>query len=108
MTPSVRPAVALVLATYNRAVPLERLLECLEHQTGLGGSSGVEWELIVVVDGSTDDSVKVLERWVSRGTLPLRFFVQGNTGQAAARHNGILKTEAPHIVVIDDDMEVCR
>ena len=32
---------------------------------------------------------------------------QANAGQSVARHNAILKTTAEHVVVIDDDMEVC-
>jgi glycosyltransferase involved in cell wall biosynthesis len=95
--------VALVLATYNRAAPLERLLGCLERQT----VSRDAWEIIVTVDGSTDDSEGVLARWVARGTLPLQFMVQANAGQSVARHKGILRTEAEHIIVIDDDMELC-
>jgi glycosyltransferase involved in cell wall biosynthesis len=103
MTSAAHPAIAIVLATYNRARPLEHLLGALEKQT----LSRDAWELIVAVDGSTDDTVKVLERWVARGTLPLQFLVQDNAGQSVARHNGILRTSAEYIIVIDDDMEVC-
>ena len=97
------PAIALVLATYNRAKPLERLLEALEKQT----LPRAEWEVIVGVDGSVDDTKEVLERWVKKGTLPLRFLVQKNAGQSVARHNAILRTQAEHVIIIDDDMEVC-
>lgn len=103
MTSEAHPAIAIVLATYNRARPLEHLLGALEKQTIARDA----WELIVAVDGSTDDTVKVLERWVERGTLPLQFLVQDNAGQSVARHNGILRTSAEYIIVIDDDMEVC-
>ncbi len=100
---NVAPRIALVVATYNRAVALERLLGVLEHQTIPEGS----WEVIVAVDGSTDDTEEVLARWVSRGSLPLQFFVQKNAGQSVARHNAILRSTAEHVIVIDDDMEVC-
>ena len=101
--PGSPPAIALVLATYNRAVPLERLLRALEKQT-LPRST---WEVIVAVDGSTDDTEKLLERWVAKKSLPLRYLVQANAGQSVARHNGILRTPAEHVIIIDDDMEVC-
>lgn len=96
-------SVALVVATYNRAGPLEQLLSALERQTIARDS----WEVIVAVDGSTDGTDQVLARWADRGTLPLRSFAQPNAGQAVARHNGILRTLAEHVIVIDDDMEVC-
>ena len=44
---------------------------------------------------------------MARATLPLQYQVQANAGQSVARHNGILRTTAPHVIVIDDDMEVC-
>lgn len=97
------PPIALVLATYNRAAPLDRLLQALERQT----IARDLWEIIVAVDGSTDGTEQVLARWVSKGTLPLQFLVQENAGQSVARHNGILRTHAEHVIVIDDDMEVC-
>jgi glycosyltransferase involved in cell wall biosynthesis len=98
-----RPAIAIVLATFNRAHPLEHLLRALEKQTIARDA----WEVVVVVDGSKDDTQDVLARWVSRGTLPLQYLVQDNAGQSVARHNGILRTSAKHVIVVDDDMEVC-
>ena len=105
MNPSSQPppSIALVVATYNRAGPLVRLLECLERQTIRRDA----WEIVVTVDGSTDASAEVLARWVSKGTLPLQFLLQENAGQSVARHNGILRTSAEQVIVIDDDMEVC-
>jgi glycosyltransferase involved in cell wall biosynthesis len=103
MTFAASPAIAIVLATYNRARPLERLLEALERQT----LDRRAWEVVVAVDGSTDDTVDVLDRWVARGTLPLQYLVQDNAGQSVARNNGIQRTSAEHVIVIDDDMEVC-
>ncbi len=91
------------MATFNRARPLERLLTALERQTLPRDS----WELWVAVDGSTDDTLAVLERWQAKGTLPLQFLHQQNAGQSAARHAAILRSHGAHTIVIDDDMEVC-
>jgi glycosyltransferase involved in cell wall biosynthesis len=102
-TSSSSPEIALVIATYNRAKPLERLLEVLERQT----IARDRWEIIVAIDGSTDATGDVLERWVAKGSLPLRYFAQENTGQAMARHHAIERTTAEYVIVIDDDMEVC-
>lgn len=56
------------------------------------------------VDGSTDDTMQVLETEAARNELPLRFFRQENAGQAAARHQAIVQARAERIVIIDDDM----
>jgi glycosyltransferase involved in cell wall biosynthesis len=97
-----RPEIAVVLATYNRAGALERLLHDLERQR----IAREAWEIVVAVDGSVDDTQAVLERWMARGTLPLEYFVQKNTGQAGARHNAMSRVTAAHVIVIDDDMEL--
>ena len=48
---------SLIIATYNRAEPLRRLLGWLGRQ-----SMDVDsWEVVVAVDGSTDHTVSVLE-----------------------------------------------
>jgi glycosyltransferase involved in cell wall biosynthesis len=94
---------ALVLATYNRARPLARLLNELRAQT-LDRS---RWELIVCVDGSTDDTMQVLEAEAARNELPLRFFRQENAGQSVARHRAIVEARAERVVVTDDDMGLC-
>jgi glycosyltransferase involved in cell wall biosynthesis len=100
---SERPAIALVVATYNRAKPLEFLLQALARQT----IARSDWEIVVAVDGSTDDTEAVLDRWVKAGTLPLQYLVQANAGQSVARNNGVQRTTAEHVIIIDDDMEVC-
>jgi len=95
--------IALVIATYNRAVPLDGLLSQLENQT----LPKQDWEVIVCVDGSTDNTMSVLSTWKQKKTLPIIYFWQENLGQAAARHNAILRCQASWVVIIDDDMAVC-
>jgi glycosyltransferase involved in cell wall biosynthesis len=100
---STRCAIAVVIATYNRAGPIAHLLYGLQRQT----LSHDRWEVVVCVDGSTDDTEEVLAEWTARKTLPLKYIVQANAGQAVARHNALVRTSADHVIVIDDDMEVC-
>lgn len=102
LTPGSPKEIAIVIATYNRGGPIERLLENLRHQT----LPRTKWEVIVCVDGSTDDTLDVLRRWTDRGELPLKWFFQDNAGQSIARHECILWTCSEYIVVVDDDMEL--
>jgi GT2 family glycosyltransferase len=64
------------------------------------------WDVLVCIDGSNDNSVDIAKKHASLGRIPLTWFEQQNTGQSGARHKAILATEARHIVVIDDDMEL--
>ncbi len=95
------PMLSLVVASYQRAKPLEVLLQRLSEQT-LDKSL---WEVIIAVDGSTDETLEVLERWASVNSLPLKYFYQVNQGQSVARHQGIERALGSRIIIIDDDME---
>ena len=72
------PPLSIVVPTYNRAPQLARLLEALERQSAID-----EFEVIVVDDGSGDDTAGVLS--VTRG-YPLSAIHQPNAGPAAARN----------------------
>jgi glycosyltransferase involved in cell wall biosynthesis/peptidoglycan/xylan/chitin deacetylase (PgdA/CDA1 family) len=89
---------SVVVPTYNRASLLERCLGALaaldEPVAGL--------EVVVVDDGSTDETPRVLERHAS--LLPLRFERQANRGQAAALNRGIRLARGEICLFLDDDV----
>jgi len=87
------PTVSVVIATYNRARFLPETVESVFRQ------SFQDYELIVVDDGSSDDTRKVLERYGSR----VRSFYQENRGPSAARNLGVHHARAPWISIQDSD-----
>jgi glycosyltransferase involved in cell wall biosynthesis len=87
------PTVSVVIATYNRARFLPETIESVFRQ------SFQDYELIVVDDGSSDDTRKVLERYGSR----VRSFYQENRGPSAARNLGVRHARAPWISIQDSD-----
>jgi len=93
------PAVSLVVATRNRARRLASLLTSLEEQTFSGS-----FEVIVVNDGSADETHELLDRWASTGPLPLRALHRvGSGGPGMARNDGWRESRAELIAFIDDD-----
>ncbi len=58
-------------------------------------------EIIVIDDGSTDDTKRVLERHIQSGTI--QYFYQQNAGKAAATRMGILKATGGIICNLDAD-----
>jgi glycosyltransferase involved in cell wall biosynthesis len=86
----------VVIATYNRARLLKETIESVLKQTFR------DFELIVVDDGSTDDTEEVLESYGDR----LRYFREENRGPSVARNLGIHHARASWISIQDSD-DIC-
>lgn len=94
-------ACSVIIPSYNRRPTLEMVLEGLARQT----LSRDAFEVIVVLDGATDDSAAMLEEWQRTGRIAhLRWHCQPNSGQAQARNVGARLAAAPVVVFLDDDV----
>ena len=90
----------MVLAAHNRARSLERLLASLRAQT-IGTD---RFEVIVVDDGSSDDTPAVLATEQARGVLDLHVIRHDtSSGPARARNEGWRTAGAPLVAFTDDD-----
>ena len=87
------PAVSVVIATYNRANYLAETIDSVLSQ------SFQKFELIVVDDGSTDETRRVVAPYGSR----VRYFYQENRGPSAARNLGARNASASWISIQDSD-----
>ncbi len=88
------PAISIVIPTRNRARYLEVALASLAAQDFDGG-----YEVLVVDDGSTDDTAAVVERAGDRYVRQARAL-----GLNAARNAGTGASAAPVIAFLDDDV----
>ena len=92
---------SIIIPSYNRRASLEMVLEGLERQT----LPQTQFEVIVVLDGGTDDSAAMLMAWQQTQRLVhLRWHCQPNSGQAAARNKGVELAATPIVVFLDDDV----
>ena len=87
------PAVTVVIATYNRANYLTQTIDSVL------GQHFRNFELIVVDDGSTDETPHVVAPSGSR----VQYIYQENRGPSAARNTGVRRARAPWISIQDSD-----
>jgi glycosyltransferase involved in cell wall biosynthesis len=92
-----RPQVSILMPTYNRAAFLPAAFESVAAQTF------ADWELIVVDDGSTDDTEEAVSRLAKRFTQPVRYVKQANAGAYAARNAALGLAVAPYVAFYDSD-----
>lgn len=85
--------ISVILPTYNAAEYLSKSIESVLNQTYR------DFELIIVDDGSTDDTQKLLENYKDR----IHYIYQKNGGSYKTRNTGILATDSTYIAFLDAD-----
>jgi glycosyltransferase involved in cell wall biosynthesis len=87
------PLVSIIIPTFNRAEVLSKAIESVLHQTY------TNTEIIIVDDGSTDNTQQILNRFNNR----ILVFSQENKGASAARNRGIQQSRGDIIAFLDSD-----
>lgn len=92
--------VSVIIAVYNTSRYLVRCLDSIKRQT----LSDIE--VILVNDGSTDDSEDICMNYVLKNKCDWRIYTKDNGGLSSARRYGWLRSCGECIVFIDSDDEV--
>ena len=87
------PEISVIISTYNRAAMVTEAVESVLAQ------EMTDFELIVVDDGSTDETEERLSGFGS----PLKYYQQENAGVSAARNRGLVLSTAPLVAFLDSD-----
>jgi glucosyl-dolichyl phosphate glucuronosyltransferase len=91
----------VAICTRDRAHSLRR---CLDSLRSVNVPHGLAWELIVVDNGSTDDTADVAA--ACRGVLPLRLVREETPGLSNARNRAVAEALGDYILWTDDDAGV--
>ncbi|MEI2420365.1 glycosyltransferase family A protein, partial [Arthrospira platensis SPKY2] len=84
-----------VIATYNMGAHVAQAVQSVLDETD------IDLEVVVVDDGSTDDTQAVLEAF--RNDSRVRLIVQENRGQPKAKNAGLLATRGRFVAFCDTD-----
>lgn len=97
----VRGLISVIIPTHNRAHYLEEALRSLERQ------SYRPIQVVVVDDGSTDDTRSTVEGWQTRISedkgFSVEYYYQENQGACAARNVGIMRADGEFLQFLDSD-----
>jgi len=89
--------ISVIVPVYNTFLYLEKCLDSIFNQTL------EEIEVIVINDGSTDDSLKTIKKYYKKYKDKMVIIDKKNEGQAVARNLGIKKAKGEYICFIDSD-----
>ncbi|KEZ15292.1 Glycosyl transferase family 2 [Sphingobium yanoikuyae] len=89
-------AISVIMPAHNAARTIERALQSLRVQTF------EDWEVIVVDDGSSDQTTTIVDRWVASDHR-VRLIRQVQTGAGSARNSGLDVALGEWIVFLDSD-----
>ncbi len=88
---------SLLTPTYNRAHTLPKVYESLKAQTLL------DFEWIIVDDGSTDNTGFLVNGWIKEAPFVIRYFKQSNAGHHVATNKAILEAQGEFCLPLDSD-----
>lgn len=82
---------------YNRGYILHKLYESLCNQTH------VNFEWLIIDDGSTDNTNQLVEKWIKDRKINIRYYRQSNGGKHRAINQGVKLAEGELFFIVDSD-----
>lgn len=89
--------ISIIMPTYNRGYCIERAINSVIKQTHR------DWELIIVDDGSTDNTEEVVNTYKRELGTKLNYFKKANQGVSVARNVAIKRSCGDFIAFLDSD-----
>ena len=90
------PDVSIIIPVYNVEKYFDQCMESIVNQTY------TEIEIILINDGSTDNSGKLCEKWSDKDNR-IKYFSKDNEGLGPTRNFGIEKASSEYVAFVDSD-----
>ena len=91
------PTFSIIIPTYNYAHYLPRAIDSVLAQ------HGDDYELVVVDDGSGDETAEIVKEFVHKFPTKITYFFQENRGLSAARNRGASLSNGDYLLFLDAD-----
>jgi len=91
--------VSVIICTHNRSRVLRGALEALAAQQ----ADGLDWEIVVVDNASTDDTRRVVEAFRARSATPVRYLLEPVLGHSRSLNRAIAASTGAIVAFTDDD-----
>jgi len=91
------PKISVIMPTYNRARYIAEAIRSVQSQTLR------EWEMIVIDDGSTDGTEKIVREIAATDPRISYFKNEKNLGIAKTRNRGVSLAKADYVAMLDSD-----
>ena len=88
---------SVIIPLYNKGPYIEKALRSVFAQTY------TDYEIIVVDDGSKDDSATIAKRVLTESAAPYQLIRQENAGVSMARNNGVARSHGDYLCFLDAD-----
>lgn len=92
--------ITVAVCTYNRQALLRNALDSLIEQKT---EDRFNYEIVVIDDGSTDDTKNVVAEIAQKSSVPVRYFYETGVGIARARNKSTYEARGQWIAFFDDD-----
>jgi glycosyltransferase involved in cell wall biosynthesis len=93
---------SIIVPSFNRLDEIKELIPTVELQN----FDKNQFELIIVDDGSTDDTVAFIKDYKEQSQINFNYQVQKNQGPGAARNNGMKNARGDFFIFVDSDCTV--
>lgn len=90
------PKVSIIVPCYNQGKYMNETLQSVYVQTY------INWECIIVNDGSTDDTEEIAKSWETKDKR-FKYYYKNNSGVSSTRNFGISKASGSYLQFLDSD-----
>lgn len=95
---------SILIPVYNEAATIHQVLDKVKH---IQLTDGIEKEVIIINDSSTDTSLEIIESYiVQNSSIDIVYYEHKvNKGKGAALHTGIANAKGQYLIIQDADLE---